>query len=517
MKISSLRAPKFLLTSLLFLIVAACPASAQMPVTTWHYDNMHTGANINETILTPQNVNSSSFGKLFEQSVDGAIVGQALYLPQVSIPGAGVLNVVYVATMNDSVYAFDADSNSGSNGGLLWHTSFLSKKVTPMPTSLQGCSGTTGWTQVGVVSTPVIDPVAGTIYVVAKTFENGITFVHRLHALDVTTGLEKSGSPVVITASYTYDGKNDVFVDKMQVNRPALLLNNGTIYIAFGSNGCRSGKEEGWVVAYNSATLQQAGAFDVEPAASAAAIWQRGGGLAADSEGYIYGATADGPFTAGIDLGQSVFKLAQGDGVLTLADWFTPWNQVYLNDHDLDLSEPVLVLPDQTGPYPHLAASVGKEGTIYLLNRDNMGQFCSTCQSGDSQIPQELQNFAPNTGALLYWNNAIYTTANSSPIAALPFTNGVIGTTPIALSKKVSAGHSPVLSSNGTSNGVLWQLNGKNLCAFDAVTLAELYQSNKMKGRDPLDTLPHYANIMVTNGKVYVGTTNSLAFYGLLN
>ena len=503
--------------AILAALLSVTLANAQTPVTTWHYDNMDTGANTNETILTPGNVNVKTFGKIFSQPVDGAIVGQALYLPQVTIPGAGVHNVVYVATMNDSVYAFDADSASGTNGGLLWHTSFLSKNVQPMPISIQGCWKTTAWTQVGVVSTPVIDPVAGTIYVVAKTYENGTSFVHRLHALDVTTGLEKSGSPVVITASYEYGGNTDVFVDEMQVNRPALLLNDGTIYIAFGSNGCRSGKEEGWVVAYNSSTLQQTGAFDIEPEASAGAIWQRGGGLAADSEGYIYGATADGPFTAGIDLGQSVFKISQGDGILTLADWFTPWNQLYLNQHDLDLSEPVLVLPDQAGPYPHLAAAVGKEGTIYLLNRDNLGQFCSSCQGGDAQIPQELQKFASNTGALVYWNNAIYTTANSSPIAALSFSNGVIGTTPIALSKKVAAGHSPVISSNSTANGILWQLNGKNLCAFDATTLAVLYKSNKTRGRDALDPLPHYANIMVNNGKLYVGTNDSLTVFGLLN
>lgn len=514
---SVLRAQSCVLIVLLSLAAGLTLASAQMPVITWHYDNLLSGANTNETILTPQNVNKVSFGKLFTQSVDGAIVGQALYLPNVTIPGAGVHNVVYVATMNDSVYAFDADSSSGKKGGLLWHTSFLSKGVTSMPVSLQGCSKTTGWTQVGIVSTPVIDPVAGTIYVVAKTYENQTSFVHRLHALDVTTGLEKAGSPVVITASYQYNGQNDVFVDEMQVNRPALLLNNGTIYIAFGSNGCRSGKEEGWVIAYNSSTLQQAGTFDVEPEASAAAIWQRGGGLAADSDGYLYGATADGPFTAGIDLGQSVFKLSQGDGTLDLADWFTPWNQVYLNQHDLDMSEPVLVLPDQSGPYPHLAAAVGKEGTIYLLNRDNMGQFCDTCQTGDTQIPQELQNFAPNTGALVYWNNAIYTSANSTPIAALPFSNGVIGTTPIALSRKVAAGHSPIITSNVASNGILWQLNGKNLCAYDASTLVELYRSGKVKARDQLPTLPHFANIMVNNGKLYVGTNNSLVVFGLLN
>src|ERR1700690_1856622 len=309
-KILRLRARTFVWTTLLSLVAATTLANAQMPVTTWHYDNANSGANTNESILTPQNVNPNSFGKLFAQSVDGVIVGQALYLPAVTISGS-VHNVVYVATMNDSVYAFDADSNTGANANPLWHASFLSKKVIAMPITLQGCGGTSGWTQVGIVSTPVIDPVAGTLYVVAKTYENSKSIVHRLHALDVTTGLEKSGSPVVIAASYEYNGQNNVFVDKMQVNRPALRLNNGNLYIAFGSNGCRSGKEEGWVIAYNAATLQQVGAFDDEPSSSAAAVWQRGGGLAIDSEGYMYGATADGPFTAGVDFGESIFKLSQ--------------------------------------------------------------------------------------------------------------------------------------------------------------------------------------------------------------
>ncbi|MGA9902500.1 MAG: hypothetical protein WBQ39_11235, partial [Terriglobales bacterium] len=253
---------------------------AQVMVTTWHYDNARSGANSNETILTSQNVNQQQFGQLFSQGVDGQVVGQTLYLPSVTIPQAGMHNVVYVATMNDSVYAFDADNATGKNNQPLWQTSFLINGATPVPIALQRCGGTTRWTEVGIVSTPVIDPVAGTLYVVAKTYENAV-FVHRLHALDVTTGLEKAGSPIVITASYAYDGTNYVFADAMQVNRPALLLENGYLYIAFGSNGCRGGREQGWVMAYEAATLQPAGAFDVEPGESAAAVWMRGGGLSA--------------------------------------------------------------------------------------------------------------------------------------------------------------------------------------------------------------------------------------------
>jgi hypothetical protein len=514
------RPAAFVAFLLLIVLAGLRTGEAQVAVTTWHYDNVRSGVNPNETLLTPTNVNVNQFGKLFTQAVDGLLIGQALYLPAVTIPGKGLHNVVYVATMHDSVYAFDADSGSGQNASPLWHTSFLINGATSVPISLQGCVGTTDWTEVGVVSTPVIDPVAGTLFVVAKTYENS-KFVHRLHALDVTTGLEKKGSPVVIAASYEYNGTTHVFDDTIQVNRPALLLENGYLYIAFGSTGCRSNKEQGWVMSYTESKLQPAGAFDDEPEEGAAAIWQRGGGLSADSEGNIYGATADGDFTAGIDFGQSVLKLTQNGSTLELADWFTPFNELYLDQNDLDLSESVLVLPDQKGAYPHLAVAIGKEGTVYLLNRDNMGHFCATCTETDTQIVQELTALAPNSGALVYWNNAVYTSGSASPVLALSLTNGVLGTTPIAQSKQTTHGHSPVISVNGnvTTSGVFWQINGPYLIAFNAVKLGSLIYStgHAANGRDTLPTLPHFANLMVENGKVYVGTKNSLVVYGLLN
>jgi hypothetical protein len=501
---------------LFFVLAGITAAGAQVPVTTWHYDNMRSGANPNETILTPQNVISKEFGKLFTQPVDGLVIGQALYLPAVAVPGAGVHNVVYVATMHDSVYAFDADSASGSNANPLWHTTFLINGATTFPIKQQGCGATTTWTEVGIVSTPVIDPVAGTLYVVAKTYEKS-TAVYRLHALDVATGLEETGSPVVITASFEFGGTNNVFAPAMQVNRPALLLESGTLYIAFGSNGCRGGKEQGWVVAYDASTLQPEGAFDDEPSDSAAAIWMRGGGLSADSEGNIYGATADGDFAAGTNFGQSVFKLTQSGSTLQLADWFTPFNELILDEQDLDMSEPVLVLPDQKGTHPHLAAAVGKEGTIYILNRDNMGHFCATCTKKDTQIIQELPAFAAETGALIYWNNTIYSSGVAAPISALALTDGRLATAPFAQTKKVSNGHSPVISANGTAAGILWQLNGPYLAAYNATTLVRIYDSSQAPNhRDAVTALPHFANMVVANGKVYIGTNTSLIVYGSL-
>jgi len=501
---------------LFFLLAAVTIGGAQVAVTTWHYDNSRSGANSSETILTPQNVNSKEFGKLFTQPLDGAVIGQALYLPGVTIPNAGVHNVVYVATMHDSVYAFDADNATGRNAQPLWQRSFLGQNAAPFPIALQRCGGVTQWAEVGIVSTPVIDPVAGTLYVVAKTYENSAS-VHRLHALDVATGEEKTGSPIVITASYELAGNNNIFKDAMQVNRPALLLENGYLYIAFGSNGCRNDKEQGWVVAYEASTLQPAGAFDVEPGESAAAVWMRGGGLSSDSEGNIYAATADGPFMAGKNFGQSVIKLSQSGSRLKLADWFTPFNEAYLEQWDLDMSEPVLVLPDQAGKHPHEVVTLGKEGTIYLLNRDALGHFCATCTKRDTQIVQELTAFAPESGALVYWNDTIYSSGTGMPISALRLTNGRLANTPFAQSKKVDTGHSPVISANGNTSGILWELTGGTLTAFDAITLLRLYSNIQApNARDALPALPHFANQVVANGKVYVGTNNSLVVFGLL-
>ena len=277
--------------------------------------------------------------------------------------------------------------------------------------------------------------------------------MHRLHALDVTTGLEKTGSPDRDHGELQYDGKNNVFEDVMQVNRPALLLENGYLYIAFGSNGCRGDYEQGWVM--SPTTLRrcnQTGAFDDEPGESAAAVWMRGGGLSADSQGNIYGATADGPFAAGTNFGQSVFKLSQSGNTLQLADWFTPFNETYLDQNDLDMSEPVLVLPKQAGQESEFIGRGGKGRHDLHSEPATTWGTSAPPAPGDTQIVQELTAFAPEGGALVYWNNAIYTSATGAPIAALALANGKLAQTPFAQSKKVDSGHSPVISANGNTS-----------------------------------------------------------------
>jgi len=290
---------RFLPVALLTLCFAAMHLVAQTPVTTWHYDNQRTSANTTERLLSPSNVNVQTFGKLFTQPVDGFIVGHPLYLPAISILGEGTHNVVF-ATMHDSVYAFDADD---ANSGPLWMTSLLSYSpagATTVPATVQKNGITTGWSEIGVISTPVIDPDTGILYLVAETYENGNVF-HRLHALDVSSGHERLGGPTTIAATYTLNGTISTFTDLYQINRPGLLLANGHVYIAFGSNCCND-YSQGWVMAYNASTLQPEGAFDVEPGMALGSIWQKGAGISADSNGSIYAETGEGPYTAGTNL-----------------------------------------------------------------------------------------------------------------------------------------------------------------------------------------------------------------------
>jgi hypothetical protein len=487
-------------------------------VLTYHYDNARTGQDVSETLLTPANVNHGSFGYRFSQPVDGYIVGQPLYLDNVAMPNAGTHNVVYVATLNDSVYAFDADKNTGTNAAPLWQVNFTNSAagITTASGSYLPCQSTTGYSQAGIISTPVIDPSTLTLYVVAKTVENG-TVYHRLYALDVTTGLEKFGAPAAIEGSFTaQDGTVVPFNSLHAMNRPALMLSNGIVYIAFGSNGCND-SAHGWVFAYNATSLTQVGIYNASPKKGLASIWHTGSGPAADANGYIYVSTAEADFNAnsgGQDFGSSVLKLLQGSGTLTLDDYFTPYNQAIISEDDLDLSASgVVVLPDQPGPTPHLLVASGKQGTVYLLDRDNMGQYNPVA---DVQIPQELtQAVGPMFSTAAYWNNTVYFAGNGHPVSGYALNNGMLQSPPVE-SVKLPGAHSPTISANGTTNGILWVIEGAQMWALNALTLKELYSTSQAGTRDVLPAQPHFSTQMVANGKVYIGTQTNLMVYGLL-
>jgi hypothetical protein len=488
---------------------------AQTPVTTWHYNNERTSANTTEFLLTPSNVNTRTFGKLFSQPVDGFVVGHPLYLPGITIPGQGTHNVVYVATMHDSVYAFDADRASSSP---LWMTSILTYSpagATTVPATVQKNAGTTGWSEVGIISTPVIDQASGTLYLVAETYENG-KVVHRLHALDVSSGLEKLGGPTTIAATYTLNGVVSTFQDLYQINRPGLLLANGHIYIAFGSNCCND-YSQGWVMSYNASTLQQEGTFDTEPGATLASVWQKGAGISADSSGNIYAETGEGFYAPGTNLSTSVFKLSQIGTTLSLADWFTPFNHQFLSTYDWDMAQAVVILPDQPGPFPHELIAVGKEGTVYVLNRDNMGHLCSACTAADTQIVQELlQAAGPEGGTPVYWNNTVYFTGAGLSVVAYSLSNGSLMVPPLASPAKYGGGGHALITANGNSNGILWFMSGGTFWAMDAPTLHPLYNSLQAAGGgDVVPPLAHFATPIAADGKVFIGTQNSLVVYGL--
>ncbi len=497
------------------LLLGAGLSFAQTPVTTWHYDNARTSANTTETVLTPANVMPTSFGKLFSEPVDGIVSAQPLYLPGVVIPGQGTHNVVYVATQHDSVYAFDADHSSSSP---LWMTSLLTYSpagATSVPATVQKNGGTTGWTEVGIISTPVIDPVSGTIYLVAETYENA-QVVHRLHALDVTTGLEKLGGPTTIAATYTLNGVVSTFQDLYQINRPGLLLANGHVYIAFGSNCCNA-YSQGWVMSYNASTLRQEGTFDTEPGKTLASIWQRGAALSGDNAGNIYAETGEGFYSPGTNLGISVIKLSQTGTTLSLADYFTPYNYQALANTDMDMAQSVTILPDQPGQVPHEAIVIGKEGTVYVLNRDNMGKLCTACTTTDSQIVQEIPKAVGfESGSPVYWNNMVYFTGTGVPALMFNMSNGSLVLPAAAQSISMNGSGHALITANGTSNGILWFLSGSTIWALDSHTLVKLYNSvQAANGRDVLPPVAHFATPIVADGKLFVATQNSLVVYGL--
>jgi Bacterial Ig-like domain (group 1) len=491
---------------------------AQDDVLTQHNDVSRTGQDLKETWLTPANVNVNQFGKLFTQSVDEIIVGQPLYASGVLMNDGLVHNVVYVATLANTVYAFDADNNLGANAAPLWSAS-LNDGGVPDPISDYGCTGT-HFKEIGVTSTPVIDAAKTTLYVVAKTLTGDVR-AFNLHALDIRTGAEVLGGPTRISGTY---GSSQTFNELYQMQRPALLLENGLIYVGFGGNGCDVHPYNGWLFAYDAQTLQPQAVFEVSPNGKKSALWQGGTGPAADVFGNVYVATANGTYDGpevGNDYGDSVLKLGWNGTTFGVQDYFTPYNQAYLQDNDLDLgSAGALLLPDQPGLYPHELVAGGKQGTLYLLNRDNLGQF----NPNTDDVIQTIPGFPFElSGIPSYWNGSVYVAGDHDDIKQFPLISGTLTPQPVSQTTVAFGGAgagSTSITSNGTNNGILWALAHSShiLYAFDATNLAvQLYSSKQaLHGRDALDLLIRFATPTVSNGKVYVGGRSSLTVYGLL-
>jgi hypothetical protein len=523
-----------LLLSLGFLSSASL---GQVSIATYHNDNSRTGQNLQETTLTTANVNKTSFGRLFYYPVKGYVYAQPLYLQSVTIPGKGVHNVVFVATEQDMVYAFDADSNAGSNATPLWVANFTNpaKGITAVSSTQIGCSDLVP--VIGITSTPVIDTTTNTIYVLAKTKEKG-QFIQRLHALDVTTGAEKFGGPKVIQAQVkgSGDGGTTVTFDPgTQAQRPGLLLQNGQVVIGWASH-CDNGSYHGWIMAYDAHTLAQVGVWNATPNGVEGGVWQSGGGLAGDANFNTYFATGNGTFDVGpnggggVDYGDSIVKLAPpSGGSFTVADYFTPFDQASLDIDDIDLgSGGVMLLPDQPAgsPHLHLLAQSGKEGTLYLVNRDSMGKY--NPNSNDSQI---VQNIPGANGGMwsspAWWNNTLYIGGQFDNLKAFSFdvTTGKFNPSPISATA-TSYGFPPAtpsISANGNSNAILWAIQTEGyslrrpeiLHAYDATNLAKELFNSTQGGGNGAGGAVKFAVPTIANGKVYVGAVGRLNVYGL--
>jgi uncharacterized repeat protein (TIGR03806 family) len=520
-----------------------------VPMLTYHNDNTRMGVNSNETILTLANVNTNSFGRLFSyNNLDGFVYAQPLIMTNVNIPGKGTHNVVYVATEHDSVYAFDADNNSGANASPLWQISFINPAagITTVPNSdVGGSSDITP--EIGITSTPVIDPATGTIYFEVKTKEPGPVYVHRLHALDITTGLERTNfnSPGVIsctnylgTGNGDNDGQNPAHVlwnPLREHSRPALTLLNGAVYMSFASHGDTQ-PYHGWFFAYNATNVsQQVGVYNATPNGGEGGFWEGGGGPSVDAQGNLYLQSGNGTFDGGTnitttnDYSMSVMKFATTNGI-KLVDYFAPSNAVALSgtDQDLGASAPI-ILPDSAGSaaHPHLVVGGGKTAPIYVVDRDNMGRFNGT--SGTNKIVQQF-NGGPSGDRDVtpaFFNNTLYIIDPNSKIGAYTITNGLFNTTPVETPDTYGnkGGVTACISANGTNNAIAWAIYNSGgespstpcvLRAYNATNLPQkLYSSDQITSRDSAGTAVKFTVPTIANGKVYVGAQFALTVYGL--
>jgi hypothetical protein len=510
-----------------FTVNAALPGDA----ITWHYDNMRTGLNPNETTLTTTNVNSTTFGKVGEFAVSGQIDGEILYAGQINIPGVGTKNVIYFGTENDMVYAVDADSIGGSSATVLWSKSLVpSGELAAAPEG--GCGNIN---PNGITATPVIDRGRNAIYVVAMTMNSttNTTQYDRLHALDLGTGNELFSGPTTILATFPGTGGNIqngvvTFDAKLHHERAALLDVGGNIFTTWSGQAGDCGAYSGWVIAYSADTLARAGVLDVSPAATGAGIWNGGGGPAADSAGSVYVTTGNAfgfnPSSPGNNYPNSVLRLTPPSGTITVGDFWTPFDTGMLDNEDADLgSASILILPDvvdNSSVTHHLAVAAGKDGNMYVVNRDNLGQFNSL---QNNIVQTILLSGNENFSTPVYFNNTVYVCPSSNPVKAFPISNALLATAPSTQSAHSFGGTGAVISasSNGITNGIIWALDYSPgvLYAYDATNLTHLLyaSSQAASNRDVTAAIAgHFISPVVANGKVYIGTGSTVAVFGLL-
>jgi outer membrane protein assembly factor BamB len=523
-------------------------AFAEMPrvsVVTQHNDNGRTGANLQETALTTSNVDATHFGKLFCRTVDDQIYGQPLIVTDVDVAGKGTRDVVFVATVNDSVYAFDANDPDATDA--LWSRSFLSDGVEPPRNSdmTEACGGNyqdfSG--NIGIVSTPVIDRASGTMYLVARTKENGSDYVQRLHALDITTGEERPQSPTILKASVAGSGDRAstvVFDPQKQNQRAALLLAGGVVYVAWASH-CDSGPYHGWLIGYDARTLRSVAVYNTTPDGQGGGIWMSGQGPAADDQGNIYLSTGNG--SVGRDgapgdtrnRSESFLRLRRSRSRFTLTSWFTPADWQRLEDGDLDLGSGGILLV----PGTNVAISGGKGGTLYVVDRTTMGGLSNT--GADDQIVQSFSLGEQHLhGAPAYWKGPsgsfVYTWAEYDYLKAFAFdpSTSMLDPQPASKSQAPAPDGMPggvlSISADGATEGtgILWATlpfeGDANqavvpgvLRAFDAADVGRELWNSHGDPADDFGNLAKNAPPTIANGKVYVSTfSGAVCAYGLL-
>ena len=531
------------LTHTATLAVTLKPATTTTPtgsdVTTYHYDNARDGLYAAETNLTVANVNSTGFGLMGVYPVDGKVDAQPLYVGGLKLQtGTQVhtVNVVYVATEHDSVYALDVKT-----GAQEWKTSILG--IGETPSDPRNCNQVTP--EIGITATPVIDRSFGTngaIFAVGMSKDASGGYHHRLHALDLTTGVELPGSPTEIAATYPGNGiasqnGKDVFDPAQYEERASLLLLNGTIYTAWSSH-CDIAPYSGWVMGYSESKLQQSTVLNLVPNGSDGSVWMSGYGPSADARGNIYLLDANGTLDSGFtasgfpnqnDYGNALLKLSTTGG-LAVSDFFEPYNTVAESAADEDLgSGGAMVLPDitdTTGTAHHLVVGAGKDGNLYVGDRDNLGKLNQKAPN-NSNLYQEIPNAFPNQvfSGPAYFNNAVYYAGVDDVLRAFTFSNAMLGMTATSQSMTSFAypGSTPSVSANGTKDGIVWALESAAnasgvLHAYDATNLShELYNSNQAPNkRDAFGLGNKFITPMIANGSVFVGTTNGVAVFGLL-
>jgi hypothetical protein len=529
------------------LTVTAQPVggAAGVDVTTFKNDAARTGQNLSETTLTPANVNSTTFGLLHNPAVDGKVDAQPLYLAQLTI-GTAVHNVVFVATEHASVYAIDADT-----GIPVWQVSLLASGETPSDT--HGCGQVAP--EIGITSTPVIDRTAGAhgaLYVVAMSIDKTSRYHQRLHALDVTTGVELLGGPTEIAATFPNSAGTTTFDPGQYEERAALLISGGLIYTSWTSH-CDAPAYSGWVIAFKQSDLTRSAIGNVAPnsgvpltgvatgdntraSTNGPAIWMSGDGPAADSAGNIYFLTANGRFETTLDAngfpnmgdyGNSFVKVSSSGANLVVADYFATFDAVHLSAGDLDLgSGGEMLLPDlmdSTNTLEHLVVGAGKDGKIYVVDRDNMSKFNSTTNNIWQEVDGALGGGVFASPA--YFNGNLYYGANGATLKAFSIASAKVSSTATSQTAGTFAfpGTSPVVSANGTASAIVWAHENKSgaaiLHAYDAANLAtELYNNTQATGnRDQIGGGNKFISPVVTGGRVFVGTTNSVAIFGLLH